>query len=96
MNIVMNIDQNDIVKNGEITIESIFQLDGMYGITALLQECLLKNCTVHFRNEDLTITPEQQNDVNTRAIINTYDMIMAYPKAARDFVNYAFDTAARK
>lgn len=92
----MNIDLNSIEKNGKLTIESIFQLDGMYGITALLQECLLKNCTVYFRNEDLTITPEEQNSTNVRAIINTYGMITAYPKAARDFVNYAFEAAANK
>ena len=93
----MNIDQNIIVKDGDITIESIFLMsDGYPQISNFLQECHTQNCTVHFRNEDITIAPGDLADTGVRAMLSTYGMLIVYPKAARDFVNFAFNTAAKK
>ena len=93
----MNIDQSLIVKNGYITIESIFLMsDGYPQISAFLHECQSQNCTVHFHNEGLTIHPGDLADAGMRAILSTYGMLLSYPKAARDYVNYAFDTAKKK
>ena len=93
----MNIDQSIIVKNGNISIESIFLMsDGYPQISTFLQECQEQNCTVHFRNEDITVVPGDLADTGVRAMLSTYGMLIAYPKAARDFVNFAFSTAAKK
>ena len=93
----MNIDKNIIVKNGNITIESIFMMtDGYPQISSFLLECQAQNCTVHFSNEDITIVPGDLGDTGIRAMLSTYGMLIAYPKAARDFVNYAFNTAAKE
>lgn len=89
-------DHNDIVKDGKITVESIYQLDGVYGVESLLQECAKQNCTIYFHNEDLTVTPEEQNSTDVRAKIHAYEMVMNYPRAARDFINYALNKAAEK
>lgn len=93
----MNIDQSIIVKNGNISIESIFLMsDGYPQISTFLQECQTQNCTVHFRNEDITVAPGDLADTGVRAMLSTYGMLIVYPKAARDFVNFAFSTAAKK
>lgn len=93
----MNIDQNIIVKNGNITIESIFLMsDGYPQISAFLQECHVQNCTVHFHNEDITVAPGDLADTGVRAMLSTYGMLIVYPKAARDFVNFAFNTTVKK
>lgn len=93
----MNIDQNIIVKNGSITVESIFLMsDGYPQISTFLQECQAQNCTVHFRNEDITVAPGDLADTGVRAMLSTYGMLIAYPKAARDFVNYALNSASKK
>lgn len=94
---MMSIKENIIVENGNITIESIFLMsDGYPQISAFLQTCQSQNCTVHFRNEDITITPGDLGKANVRAILSTYGMLIVYPKAARDFVNFAFNTATKK
>ena len=86
----MAYDHGHIIKDGTISIESIYQLDGVYGVEALLQECRDKNCTIYFQNEDLTVTPEDQNSTDMRAKIHSYEMIMNYPTAAKDYFNYIF------
>lgn len=93
----MNIDQSIIVKNGEITIESIFLMsDGYPQISTFLQECQTQNCTVHFSNEGITIAPGNLADSGVRAMLSTYGMLIVYPKAARDYINFAFDAATKK
>ena len=85
----MNINQSIIVKNGDITIESIFLMsDGYPQISAFLQECQAQNCTVHFSNEDITVAPGDLADTGVRAMLSTYGMLIVFPKAARDYINY--------
>lgn len=85
----MSTNQSIIVKNGDITIESIFQMsDGYPQISAFLQECQAQNCTVHFSNEDITVAPGDLADTGVRAMLSTYGMLIVFPKAARDYINY--------
>lgn len=84
----MTHDPISIINDGTITVDSIYQLDGVYGIESLLQECREKNCTVYFANEDLTITPADQEVTEVRAKLHAYKMVANYPMAARHYINY--------
>ena len=87
----------EIIKNGDITVESIFMFsDGYPQISSFLQKCQAQNCRVHFCNEDITIAPGDLADTGVSAMITTYGMLILYPKAARDFVNYALNNASKR
>ena len=93
----MNFDNSIIVKNGSIDIESIFLMtDGYPQINSFLHACQAQNCTVRFQNECITIRPGDLADTTTRAVLSTYGMLIVYPKAARDFVNYALNSASKR
>lgn len=78
----------NIIKDGTITVDSIYQLDGVYGVEVLLQECKAKNYTIHFLNENLIVAPEDQEVTEIRAKLHAYKMILNYPTAARHYINY--------
>lgn len=86
-----------IERDGAITIRSIFEMtEGHSQISSFLYECAAQNCTVTFANEGITIAPGDMGDIGTRAMISTYGMLIAYPKAARDYCNYIFSITDKK
>lgn len=93
----MYIENMTFPKNGEINIQSIFQMkDGYIEIQALLRDAAKENCTVYFENEDWRVAPGDVDSIATRAAINAYSSIITYPKAARDYCNYIFSITDKK
>lgn len=85
----ININSIEPEMNGVLQIDSIFEIpDGHVGVSALLQKCRQKNCTVHFANEDLTIHPGDDQSTALRATLTAYELISVYPKAAEDYFKY--------
>lgn len=77
-----------IVENGIITIPSIFMFETITQVQSFLHSCKMLNCTVNFKNEGLTATPD--NEVKTVYYLAGYGGIMAHPKFAEDYIQYLF------
>lgn len=89
----MNIDSLDIKKGGSIVIKSIFEIKSPLDITLLIDKCRRAGCTLRFENEDLSIDESYSNDTIRMARVTLYTLLAGYPKAARDYYNYLFETA---
>lgn len=79
-----------IVKNGSLTIPSIFMFGKDTGGLFLFIDCCREmNCTLHFTNEDLHFNPTEYNS-DTNVKLSCYMGIMARPKFAEDYIKYLF------
>ena len=79
-----------IVKDGHITIPSIFMFDrDVLGMKLFIDCCRDMNCTVTFENEKLTVAPQYDSDVNRQVMV--YASIIASPKFAFDYIRYLQD-----
>lgn len=63
---ILEIAHSDLIKENEvIMIPSIFAFKGGAGeLFSFLHGCKLKNCTVYFENEDITVKPDDDVDGN--------------------------------
>ena len=79
-----------IVKDGDITIPSIFMFGkDTGGLFLFINCCREMNCTLHFKNEDLHFDPTEYDSV-TNAKLSCYMGIMASPKFVENYIEYLF------
>ena len=80
-----------IVKDGDITIPSIFTFGkDTSGLFLFISCCRDMNCTLHFKNENLHFNPTEY-DSGTNMKLSCYMGIMAQPKFAEDYIKYLFN-----
>ena len=77
-----------IVENGSITIPSIFMFDSITEMKNFVHSCRMLKCTVHFENEDMTVTPNDDGVIDTR--LTSYGCVINFPKSAEDYIKYLF------
>lgn len=76
-----------IQKNSTVVIPSVFMFkDGGTELFSFLFACQELNCTVYFKNEEITVTPEK--DVYQDMLLSIYAMIAQSPKIANDYISY--------
>lgn len=94
----MKADDYSVIKDGTLTIGSIFELQRSYfDVSPLIQECAKQNCTLRFENENITIQPgAYDNDGSLRAQITAYCMVATYPQTAIDYTRYCYSLADKK
>ena len=81
---------NLIVKNGSITIPSIFMFGKDTGGLFLFVSCCREmNCVLHFENEGLTFKPTEY-DSNMNVKLTSYMGIMGNPEFAENYMRYLF------
>ena len=78
-----------VVKDGRITIPSIYMLSDPTELKSLLDYCREMNCVVFFENEEFTVVPNY--DSNTNLTIMGYACIISKPKFAFDYVKFLKD-----
>ena len=79
-----------IVKNGSITIPSIFMFGkDTGGLFLFVSACRELNCTLRFENEDLTFDPKEFDSVANMKL-TTYMGIMARPQFVENYIKYLF------
>lgn len=75
---------NLIRENETIEIDSVFQFKGGYPeMHSFLNACQDLNCTVHFDNEDLTVSPGEN-----RLMVNTYAAMAVDPRMMENYMIY--------
>lgn len=87
-----------VVENGKLEIPSIFMFSNQgSNFHLFLNECKNKNCTVYFKNEDLTYIP---NDLDSnsnykfmayQAVISDTSILKNYEKYMQNLKNMTFD-----
>lgn len=79
-----------IVKNGNLTIPSIFMFgNDTAGLFLFIDCCREMNCTLHFKNEGLHFNPTE-HDSNMNMKLSCYMGIMARPEFAENYIRYLF------
>lgn len=75
-----------IVKDGTVTIPSIFMFEDWIYIDPFLNLARNMNCTVIFENENLVVEPNNYERV--RHMIGVYRTIISYPEIGRAYLRY--------
>lgn len=75
-----------VVENEAITVPSVFMFTDVGNLFAFLRVCEVKNCTVHFENEDLTVKPGNDTAMSLR--LTVYMAIADNPKFVTDYIKY--------
>lgn len=76
-----------IIENGLLNIPSVFVFSGgNMELFPFLAACKELNCTVYFKNEDITVLPESDNFDNV--VLSIYAAIAQNPKIAEDYIRY--------
>lgn len=76
-----------IQDNGKIHIPSVFMFKGGHEeLFPFLFVCRIKNCTVVFDNEDITVAPKE--DVFQNFLLSIYAHVAESPKIANDYMRY--------
>lgn len=76
-----------IKENETITLFSVFDFaGGAEELFPFLYGCKQMNCTVLFKNEGITVTPDSGCEQNF--VLSFYAMIAKEPKIANDYINY--------
>lgn len=81
----------DLIKeNQTIELRSIFDFKGgSEELFPFLFGCEKKNCTVIFKNEDITVKPEDDEDKSIQSIkLSLYAFIAKDPKIVKEYVRY--------
>lgn len=76
-----------IVKDGTVTIPSIFMFEYADDVTKFIRQAQKINCTVIFENEGLKITPED-NYTEYRYYLSAYNSIISNRKVGDAYVRY--------
>lgn len=92
----MRIEDIEVKKGGNVTINSIFEFGSSLDVTMLIDKCRRTGCVLRFENEDITIDDSYSNDTAKMATVTLYTLLMVHPKAAQDYFNYLFDQANKK
>lgn len=76
-----------IKENGTITIPSVFMFKkGCKELFPFLAACSGYNCTVYFKNEDITINPDSEG--TDKLLLTIYMSLIESPKIANDYLRY--------
>lgn len=76
-----------IKENGTITIPSVFMFKGgCMELFPFLAACSGYNCTVYFKNEDITVEPKSESLNNV--LLTLYMSLVETPKIANDYLRY--------
>ena len=75
-----------IVKDGTITIPSIFMFEDWVMIDPFISHARKMNCTVIFENENLTVLPNDYESV--RRHIEFFRTMMSYRELGDAYVRY--------
>ena len=76
-----------IVKNGTVKIPSIFLFQHFEDVTLFLNHAKKENCTVIFENEDLTVTPDN-DDMVIRGKVGIFSSIIACREIGNAYVRF--------
>ena len=76
-----------IVKNGTVKIPSIFLFQYFEDVTIFLNHAKKENCTVIFENEDLTVTPDN-DDMVIRGKVSIFSSIIACREIGNAYVRF--------
>ena len=79
-----------VVENETINLRSIFDFDkGPEELFAFLFVCEQKNCTVKFENEEITVSPiDQDNPVHQKIMLSLYSWVAFNHKIVDDYNRY--------
>ena len=75
-----------IVKDGTVTIPSIFMFEDWVDIEPFLNHARKMNCTVVFENENLEVTPDNYDSVRLK--IDIFKTIISYREIGNAYVRY--------
>lgn len=75
-----------IVKDGTVSIPSIFMFEDWIDIDPFLSHARKMNCTVIFENENLTVLPTDYESV--RRHIEIFRTIISYREIGNAYVRY--------
>lgn len=76
-----------IVKDGTVTIPSIFMFEYPDDVTNFIRQAQMMNCTVLFENESIEIKPED-NYTEYRYYLFAYSSIISNRKVGDAYVRY--------
>lgn len=79
----------DIISSqNEIKIASLFQFsEGVAQIHQFVRACAAFGCTVHFENENITVTPEDDLS-RTTTTLSVYGLLAVNGQLKSDFMSY--------
>ena len=75
-----------IVKDGTVTIPSIFMFEDWVDIDPFIEQARKMNCTIVFENENLVIEPKNYNSVSH--YINAYRIMVSHRELGNAYVRY--------
>mgnify|MGYP003313121726 CR=1 FL=1 len=75
-----------IVKDGTITIPSIFMFEDWIDIDPFIRQARKMNCTVIFENENLIVNPNDYE--SARRHIGIFTTIISYREIGNAYVRY--------
>lgn len=76
-----------IVKNGTVRIPSIFMFENFEDVTIFLNHAKDAKCTVIFDNENLTVTPDN-DDFGIRAKIHIFTAIISFREIGNAYFRF--------
>lgn len=76
-----------IEKDGTIKIPSVFMFDDYLAITSFLTQARKMNCIVVFENENVTVTPSN-DDTYARSKIEMYSLMVGTREFGNAYVRY--------
>ena len=76
-----------IVKDGTVTIPSIFMFEYFDEATTFIRHAKKMNCTIIFENENITIYPDK-DDSDYRYKLYAYSAIIANREAGNAYCRY--------
>lgn len=91
-----------IVKDGTVTIPSIFMFEHYDEVVTFVKNARKQNCTVVFENERVTITSEtSDSDVNYKllnyaSIITNHEIGISYCRYLANLKNMTWDKVTNK
>lgn len=78
---------NILVKDGTVKIPSVFMFDDFLAITSFLTHARKMNCTIVFENENLTMTP-QNDDTYARSKMDIYSVMLGTREFGDAYARY--------
>ena len=75
-----------IVKDGTVTIPSIFMFEDWIDVEPFLNHARKMNCTVVFENENITVEPDDYESVRRK--IGLFVTIISYKEIGNAYVRY--------
>ena len=83
-----DVPRGELIKENEtVTLFSVFDFTGgAEELFPFLYGCKQMNCTVLFKNEDITVAPDSGCEQNL--VLSFYAAVAKEPKIVKDYINY--------